>query len=185
MQFVKVDLWFWSMLAMQWTESLPITQNHTKSAPLSTLTLIQLKTQISKTFLTRDGHYLHSYQFSALKTTSNEAQLSLMPVTTGRCSGCVPVLWPTVFSPRCPRVSGVNTHMRCTGQAGGNTAGWCCLCWPVTLTARLLQTGHWRWNEMDITQCQMEKMTWGNWTLNNSTVCSFSMHSIPPSFHAS
>ena len=34
-----------------------ITSDHMKSAPLSTLTLIQLKNQISKILLTRDDHY--------------------------------------------------------------------------------------------------------------------------------
>ena len=38
-----------------------ITSDHTKSAPLSTLTLIQLKNQISKILLTHGDHY-HSPQ---------------------------------------------------------------------------------------------------------------------------
>ena len=96
MHFVKVDLWFWSMLAMQWTESLPITQNHTKSAPLSTLTLIQLKTQISKTFLTRDDHYLHSiYQCIIFQLWR---QLLIKPHY--RC------LWPLGDAPAVSRSSG-------------------------------------------------------------------------------
>ena len=106
------------MLAMmRGTESLPITQSLTKSAPLSTLELklIKLNQQISKTFLTSSQFidWLCSiYQCEAW--TLNKCQSE--PIATESVVWSLARMLPDCFQP--PVSPGACQHWHQPGQAG-------------------------------------------------------------------